>query len=95
MIGEWLYFQITEDKAIMKQVHVYKNVCAKVVSENIKMCENLRANVLIEKFSPSWSDYMNQVKHKKKDLTISELISHMRTEAVSYTHLTLPTKRIV
>jgi len=26
--------------------------------------------MLIEKFPPSWSDYINQLKHKKKDLTL-------------------------
>ena len=44
------------------------------------MCEILHANMLIEKFPPSWSNYRNQFKHKKKDLTLQELISHLRTE---------------
>ncbi|KAH0764835.1 hypothetical protein KY285_000706 [Solanum tuberosum] len=46
----------------------------------MKMCEIFQANVLLEKFPPSWSDYRNQLKHKKKNLTLQELISHMRTE---------------
>ena len=44
------------------------------------MNEILQANKLIKKFSPSWSDYRSQLKHRKKDLTLQELISHMRTE---------------
>ena len=44
------------------------------------MCKILQAIVLIEKFLPSWNDYRNHLKHKKKDLTLQELISHMRTE---------------
>ncbi|KAK4381705.1 hypothetical protein Sango_2941800 [Sesamum angolense] len=43
------------------------------------MCEILQANVLLEKFPPSWNDYRNHLKHKKRDLTLQELISHMRT----------------
>jgi len=46
----------------------------------MKMCEILQANVFIEKFPPSWNDYRNHLKHKKKDLTLQELISNMRTE---------------
>ena len=30
--------------------------------------------------SPSWSNYRNQLKHKKKDLTLQELIRHIRME---------------
>jgi len=67
----------------MEQVHVYENLCTEVLNEGMKMCEILQENVLIEKFSPSWSDYRNHLKYKKKDLTLQELISHMRTEEAS------------
>jgi len=79
-IGKWLQFQIENDKPIMEQVHVYENLCAEVLNEGMKMCEILQANILIEKFLPFWSDYRNHHRHKKKDLTLQELISHMRTE---------------
>jgi len=68
--GEWLHFQITNNKPIMEHVHVYENLYAKVLSENMKMCEILQASVLIEKFLLSWSDYRNQLKHKKKGLPL-------------------------
>ena len=42
VVGKWVQFQI-----------VYENLCAEVLSEGMKMCEILQANVLIEKFSPS------------------------------------------
>ncbi|TYK06658.1 ty1-copia retrotransposon protein [Cucumis melo var. makuwa] len=32
------------------------------------------------KVSPSWNDYRNHLKYKKKDLKLQELISHMHTE---------------
>jgi len=70
VVGEWLRFHITYDKPIIEHVHVYENLCAKVLIENMKMCKILQANVLIEKFPPSWNDYRNQPKHKKKDLTL-------------------------
>jgi len=78
--GKLLQFHIVDDKPIMEQVHAYGNLCAEVLNEGMKMCEILQANVLMEKFPPSWSDYRNHLKHKKKDLTLQELISHMRTE---------------
>jgi len=74
---KWLQFQIVDYKPIMEHVHTYENLCAEVLAEGMKMCEILQANVLIEKFPPSWSDYRNHLKHKKKDLMLQELISHM------------------
>ncbi|KAL0349104.1 UNVERIFIED_CONTAM: hypothetical protein Sangu_1138200 [Sesamum angustifolium] len=69
-----------DGKSIMDQVHEYENIVADVLNEDMKMCEILQANVLLEKFPPSWNDYRNHLKHKKRDLMLQELISHMRTE---------------
>ncbi|KAK4383081.1 hypothetical protein Sango_2811900 [Sesamum angolense] len=80
VIGKWLQFQIVDGKSILDQVHEYENLVADVLSEDMKMCEILQANVLLEKFPPSWNDYRNHLKHKKRDLMLQELISHMRTE---------------
>ncbi|KAL0364179.1 UNVERIFIED_CONTAM: hypothetical protein Sangu_0515500 [Sesamum angustifolium] len=73
-------FQIVDGKSIMDQVHDYENIVADVLNEDMKMCEILQANVLLKKFPPSWNEYRNHLKHKKRDLTLQELISHMRTE---------------
>jgi len=42
MVGEWLQFQITNDKLIMEHVHVYNNLYAEVLNENKKVCEILQ-----------------------------------------------------
>ncbi|XP_075103456.1 uncharacterized protein LOC142178036 [Nicotiana tabacum] len=80
VVGKWIKFQMVDDKSVMEQVHEYENLTADIFNEGMEMCEILQANVLLEKISPSWSDYRYQLKHKKKNLTLQELISHMRTE---------------
>ncbi|KAA0060679.1 ty1-copia retrotransposon protein [Cucumis melo var. makuwa] len=80
VVGKWLLFQMTDDKPVVEQIHEYENLVANVLSEDIKMCEILQANVLLEKFPPSWNDYQNHLKHKKKDLNLQELINHMHTK---------------
>jgi len=45
-----------------------------------RRCEILQANVLLEKFPPSWSDYRNQLKPNKRDLSLQELVNHMMIE---------------
>ncbi|KAL0328143.1 UNVERIFIED_CONTAM: hypothetical protein Scaly_2246900 [Sesamum calycinum] len=72
--------QMIDEKPIMDQIHEYENLVADAPSEGMKMCEILQANVLPEKFPPMWSEYRNHLKHKKRDLTLQELIGHMRTE---------------
>ena len=71
---------MVDDKPIMELVHLYENLKVDVLSEGMNMCEILQANVLLKKFPPSLSEYRNQLKHKKKDLILQELINRMRTE---------------
>lgn len=78
--GEWLDFEVTDDKPIMDQVHKYENLVADILAEGMKMCEILQANVLICKLPESWTDYRNKLKHKKRDLTLEELVSHLKIE---------------
>ncbi|XP_075103702.1 uncharacterized protein LOC142178271 [Nicotiana tabacum] len=64
----------------MEQVHEYDNFTGDVLNEGMEMYEIFQANVLLKKFPTSSSDYRNQLNHKKKNLTLQKLISHMRTE---------------
>ncbi|CAH9104758.1 unnamed protein product [Cuscuta epithymum] len=80
IVGNWLDFQLDDQKPIMEQAHKYENLVADIVSEGMKMCEVLQTNVLLENFPKSWSDYRAKLKHKKKDMSLQELISHIRTK---------------
>ncbi|KAL0461372.1 UNVERIFIED_CONTAM: hypothetical protein Slati_0024800 [Sesamum latifolium] len=53
VVGKWLQFQMVDEKPIMDQIHEYENLVADVLSEGMKMCEILQANVLLEKFPPT------------------------------------------
>ncbi|CAN1732005.1 Retrovirus-related Pol polyprotein from transposon TNT 1-94 [Linum perenne] len=80
VVGAWLKFQMTDDKPIMDQVHQFENLTTDVLAEEMHMCEILQANVLIEKLPESWSNYRNHLKHKKRDMTLEELVGHMKIE---------------
>ncbi|KAK4388125.1 hypothetical protein Sango_2419100 [Sesamum angolense] len=84
VVGKWLQFHIVDSKPIMDQVHEYENMVADVLSEDMKMCEILQANILLEKFPPTWNYYRNHLKHKKRYLTLQELINHMRMEEANH-----------
>ncbi|TYK07993.1 ty1-copia retrotransposon protein [Cucumis melo var. makuwa] len=49
VVTKWLQFQMTDDKPAVEQIHEYENLVANVLSEGMKMCEILQANVLLEK----------------------------------------------
>ncbi|GAA0185789.1 hypothetical protein LIER_33077 [Lithospermum erythrorhizon] len=71
---------MVDGKPIMDQVHIFENLCTDITNEGMKLDEIFLANILLEKFPPSWSEYRNHLKHKKRDMPLEELIGHMRTE---------------
>ncbi|KAL0349666.1 UNVERIFIED_CONTAM: hypothetical protein Sradi_4115800 [Sesamum radiatum] len=57
VVEKWVQFQMIDEKPIMDQIHEYENLVADVLSKGMKMCKILQANVLLEKFPPTWSEY--------------------------------------
>ena len=72
-----------DDKTILEQVHEYENLCAKILPEAMNICDIFQPNWLLDKLSPSWSNYVNTTKHKEKDFKLEELIIHIKIEEQS------------
>jgi hypothetical protein len=79
-VSKWLAFQVQDDKPIIDQIHAYENICIAMAAEGLSICDITLAIVLIEKLPPSWKDFRNQLMHKKKDLTLEELVGHLKIE---------------
>ena len=46
----------------------------------MNMDEAIQVSCIIDKLPPSWKDFKHTLKHKKEDLTLVELGSHLRIE---------------
>ncbi|XP_056695382.1 uncharacterized protein [Spinacia oleracea] len=81
-VSKWLDFQVEDDKPIIDQINDYENICIAKAVEGLGICDITLAIVLIEKLPPSWKDFRNQLMHKKKDLTLEELVvvGHLKIE---------------
>ncbi|XP_074314948.1 uncharacterized protein LOC141651126 [Silene latifolia] len=76
----WLNFRITDEKPVLDQVHEYETLCADIIAEGMKICETFQANCLLEKLPLSWQNYVHSMKHKQKNFTLLELVSHIKIE---------------
>ncbi|GJS64741.1 hypothetical protein Tco_0679305 [Tanacetum coccineum] len=47
---------------------------------NYKMTDSRLVSCIIDKLPPSWKDFKHTLKHKKEELTLVELGSHLRIE---------------
>lgn len=79
---------IDDEKSIIDQVHDYETICINIVAEGLVIwlviCEYTQSIVLIEKLPPSWKDYRNLFMHEKRDLTLEELVGHLKIEGKNH-----------
>jgi guanylate kinase len=80
VVGRFLDYKMTDDKPIMEQVHEYQNIVLEILVEGMVIDDAFQAAVLIEKLPPSWKEYRNYLKHKKRDMSLEDLVVHIRIE---------------
>ena len=80
VVGRFLDFKMVDEKPIMDQVNEYQHIVLEILAKGMKIDEAFQAAALIEKLPPSWKDDRNYLKHKSRDLSMENLIVHVRIE---------------
>jgi guanylate kinase len=70
VVGRFLDYKMIDDKPIMEQVHEYQNIVLEILAEGMVIDDAFQAATLIEKLPPSWKEYRNYLKHKKRDMSL-------------------------
>ncbi|XP_019265298.1 PREDICTED: uncharacterized protein LOC109242877 [Nicotiana attenuata] len=69
-----------DDKEMNVQINEFQKLLEDLKAEGMSLPKKFAAGVLIEKLSDSWSDYKNNLKHKQKNFTIEEIVTHILIE---------------
>ena len=80
MIGNYYRWEMIKGKDIKIQINEYHKLLEDIKAESIALPDEFVSNFLIEKFPQSWTDYKQQLKHKDKQMSLSDLITHIIIE---------------
>ena len=80
VIGNFRNFQMTEDRDVSYQIHDYHLLINDLVIEDIQLPESFVAGYLVETLPESQKDYKNNMKHKRKQMFLQDVIIHIRIE---------------
>ncbi|GJT96304.1 hypothetical protein Tco_1091822 [Tanacetum coccineum] len=69
---------MTDSRSIMKQYNELFGILGRFTQHKMSMDEAIQVSCIIDKLSPSWKDFKHTLKHKKEELTLVELGSHLR-----------------
>ena len=80
IVGKFLDLKMVDSKTVLSQVQELQVVVHDIHAEGMTLSETFQVAAFIEKLPPSWRDFKNYLKHKRKELSLEDLIVRLRIE---------------
>ncbi|CAH9071850.1 unnamed protein product, partial [Cuscuta epithymum] len=80
IVGHFLDFKMVDHKSVVSQVEEFQLILHEIHAEGMSLSESFQVAVIIEKLPPKWRDFKNYLKHKRKEMSLEELIVRLRIE---------------
>ncbi|XP_057465108.1 uncharacterized protein LOC130754854 [Actinidia eriantha] len=84
LIGRFLDFKMVDSKKVMAQVQNFQLILHELAAKGMTLVEEFQVGVIIEKLPPSWKDFKNYLKHKRKGMSLKDLIVCLNDRKDSY-----------
>lgn len=80
IVDKFLDYKISYSKTVISQVQDLQVILHDIHTEGMKLSESFQVAAIIEKLPPSWKEFKNYLKHKRKEMKLEELIVRLRIE---------------
>ncbi|XP_022041020.1 uncharacterized protein LOC110943587 [Helianthus annuus] len=80
VVAKFLDFKMIDSKTVMSQVQELQVILHDIHAEGMMLSETFQVAAMIENLPPSWVDFKNYLKHKRKKMTIEDLVVRLRIE---------------
>nr|XP_016502415.1 PREDICTED: uncharacterized protein LOC107820615 [Nicotiana tabacum] len=78
--AKFLDFKMIDDKSVIAQVKELQVIVHDILTEGMVINEAFQVAAFIKKLPPLWKDFKNYLKHKRKEMTLEDLIVRLRIE---------------
>ena len=80
VIGKFIKYIMVDTKTVMKQVEELQVLIHELHLEGCSINEHFQVGAIIEKLPPSWNDFKIYLKHKRREMTMEDLILRLRVQ---------------
>ncbi|XP_039013529.1 uncharacterized protein LOC120143213 [Hibiscus syriacus] len=80
LVAKFLNFVMVDSKIVVNQVQEFQLIIHGILAEGMIISEYFQVAAIIEKLPPAWNDFKNYLKHKRKKMTVEDLIVRLRIE---------------
>ena len=80
VVGRFLDYKMVDSKSVISQVQEIQVILHEIHAEGMNLSETFQVAAIIEKLPPAWKDFKNYLKHKRKEMSIEDLVVRLRIE---------------
>ena len=80
VVGRFLYYKMVDSKTMVSQVQELQTILHEIHAEGMMLTETFQVAVIKEKLPPTWKDFKNYLKHKRKEMNVEDLVIRLRIE---------------
>ena len=80
IVGKLLDYKMVDSKTVLSQVQELQVILHEIHAEGMSVSESFQVAAVTEKLPPSWKDFKNYPKHKRKEMRLEDLIVRLRIE---------------
>nr|GFC46572.1 hypothetical protein [Tanacetum cinerariifolium] len=80
LMSNFMNYKMVNTRPVMEQYHEMLKIMGQYTQHNLMMDEAISVAVIIDKLPPSRKEFKHGLKHKKEELNLAQLCSHLRIE---------------
>ncbi|KAK3039447.1 hypothetical protein RJ639_029246 [Escallonia herrerae] len=73
-------FKMVDGRSVMEQFNEIKTILDRYSQHKLALDEFVEVTSITDKLLPSWKNFRNRLKHRKEDINLDELGTHIRIE---------------
>ncbi|KAL8103846.1 hypothetical protein AgCh_028150 [Apium graveolens] len=80
IVGRFLDYKMADSKTVVSQVQELQVIIHDIHAEGMVISKSFQVAAVIEKLPPGWKDFKNYLKHKRKEMSMEDLIVRLCIE---------------
>ena len=80
VVGKFLDYKMVDSKSVVSQTEDIQKIIDDIHVEGMVINESFQVESFIKKLPSSWKEFKNYLKHKRKEMTLEDLIVRLRIE---------------
>ncbi|XP_010555875.1 PREDICTED: uncharacterized protein LOC104825272 [Tarenaya hassleriana] len=80
LVSSFNSYKMVDSRSVMEQFHELQRILSQFVQHKLQMDEAIKVSSIVDKLPPSWKDVKRSLKHKKEDMSLEQLGTHLRIE---------------